>query len=125
MNRVVHFEIAVQDPERAIAFYKNIFGWKFEKAEVPFDYWLISTGKEADPGINGGLNRKPDAGPACTVNTIQVDSVDSTIRKIVKRGGKVIRDKSPIPGVGYLAYCEDPDGTLFGILEEDISARFY
>lgn len=125
MNRVVYFEIAVQNPERAIAFYKNIFGWKFEKGEVPFDYWLISTGKESDPGINGGLNRKQGAVPACPVNTIQVESVDSTIRKIVKLGGKVIREKSPIPGVGYLAYCEDPEGTLFGILEQDISARFY
>ncbi|MGZ7136310.1 MAG: VOC family protein, partial [Methanobacterium sp.] len=38
MPRVVHFEIPADDPERAIEFYKNVFGWKIDKWEGPFDY---------------------------------------------------------------------------------------
>jgi len=94
-------------------------------AGPPFDYWLIKTGDDSEPGINGGLNRKVETGPSCTVNTIVVESVDATIRKIVKNGGKVIREKTPVPGVGYLAYCEDSEGILFGIMESNISARYY
>ncbi len=125
MNRVVHFEIVSDDPERALAFYKNVFGWKFEKWQGPFDYWLITTGEETEPGINGGLNRTREAHSKCTVNTIDVDSIDNAVKKIVKNGGKVLQEKTPIPGVGYLAYCEDTEGIQFGILERNISARYY
>jgi predicted enzyme related to lactoylglutathione lyase len=125
MNRVVHFEIAADNPEQVAKFYSKVFGWTFEKWQGPFDYWLITTGDDTEPGINGGLNRKINANQICTVNTIAVESVDSTIKKIIKSGGKVIREKTAIPGVGYLAYCEDSAGILFGIMESDISARFY
>lgn len=125
MNRVVHFEIAADDPERVTKFYKKVFGWEIEKWQGPFDYWLITTGNDKEPGINGGLNKRTGISPACTVNTIAVQSVDAILKKIVKNGGKVIREKTAIPGVGYLAYCEDTAGILFGIMESDISARFY
>jgi predicted enzyme related to lactoylglutathione lyase len=125
VNRVVHFEIAVENPEQVAKFYTKVFGWKFEKWQGPFDYWLITTGDDTEPGINGGLNRKISTNQICTVNTIAVESIDSTLKKIVKNGGKVIREKTAIPGVGYLAYCEDSSGILFGIMESDISARFY
>jgi predicted enzyme related to lactoylglutathione lyase len=51
--RPVHFEIHATDPERAVAFYGRVFGWKFERwGEIP--YWLITTG-DTNPGIDGGL----------------------------------------------------------------------
>ena len=31
MSRVVHFEMGVDDPERAVAFYETVFGWKTNK----------------------------------------------------------------------------------------------
>jgi predicted enzyme related to lactoylglutathione lyase len=30
--------------------------------------------------------------------------------------------KHTIPGVGYQAYCIDPDGTIFGVHQRDESA---
>ena len=55
MPRVVHFEIHADDPERAISFYQSVFGWQFQKWEGPLEYWMIITGPEGTPGINGGL----------------------------------------------------------------------
>ncbi len=49
MSRVVHFEIHVDDPNRASKFYTDVFGWKFNKWEGPMDYWLISTGDSIMP----------------------------------------------------------------------------
>ena len=46
MSRVVHFEIPADDPVRAAKFYEDVFGWKIEKWEGPFDYWLVTTGEE-------------------------------------------------------------------------------
>jgi uncharacterized protein len=55
MPRVVHFEIHVGDPDRAINFYEKCFGWTFQKWDGPMPYWLITTGPDDQPGINGGL----------------------------------------------------------------------
>jgi predicted enzyme related to lactoylglutathione lyase len=56
-NRVAHFEINVKNAEKAIKFYKNIFGWKIEQWEGPMEYWLITTGDERKPGINSGVGK--------------------------------------------------------------------
>ena len=31
MPRVIHFEIHVENPERAIEFYRAVLGWDFQK----------------------------------------------------------------------------------------------
>ena len=121
MLRVTHFEISVDDPERAIKFYADAFGWEVKKWEGPMDYWLITTGPEDQPGIDGGLMKREHPG-ASTTNTIDVPSVDEFISKITEAGGKIVAPKQSIPGVGYFAYCQDTEGNTFGIMEEDTSA---
>ncbi|MGB8934825.1 MAG: VOC family protein [Candidatus Nitrosopolaris sp.] len=46
MPRVVHFEIVADNPERAIKFYKEVFGWEFKKWDGPQDYWFVKTGED-------------------------------------------------------------------------------
>lgn len=121
MLRVVHFELPVDDPERAVRFYQAVFGWKIEKWEGPQDYWLVTTGPDTEPGINGALARRSD-GIQMTQNTVEVPSLDEAIAKVVDNGGTIIYPKSPIPGVGYLAYCKDTEGNIFGMMESDTSA---
>ena len=76
MSRVVHFEINSDNPHRALSFYQDVFGWTAEKWDGPEDYWLIKTGEDNAPGINGGLLKRPMPGLS-TVNTVQVDSVNT------------------------------------------------
>lgn len=126
VNRIVHFDIEVSEPEKVIDFYQNVFDWKIQKLENwNSDYWTISTGDEEDPGIDGGLSASQDGKPN-TVNTIEVADILDYTGKIVAAGGKVVTDKHLIPGVGYIAYCEDPQGYLFGLFEgsiEDIESE--
>lgn len=63
LNRVVHFDILAENPEKLINFYGKVFGWKFEKWDGPMDYWMIMTG-EGD-GIDGGLSRKSPPSIQC------------------------------------------------------------
>ncbi len=121
MPRVVHFEVPADNPERAIQFYSDVFGWKFQKWEGPMEYWLVQTGEE-QRGIDGGLMRREHPG-APVVNTIEVASVDEFVRHIELKGGKIVVPKMPIPGVGYLAYFHDPEGNMFGIMQPDPAAK--
>ena len=128
MPRVIHFEIVADKPERAMKFYKEVFGWEFNKWNGPQDYWLVKTGEDNQPGINGGLTPKmnqqsSDTGGGRVTNTIDVPSVDEFSKKISMGGGKVVQPKMAIPGIGYLAICQDTEGILFGIIENDRNAK--
>ena len=120
MPRVIHFEINAANPERARTFYEHVFGWKFQRWEGPMDYWLITTGENGQPGIDGGLTGQ--GSPSGHVNTIDVPSVDEYTNKVVAAGGQVTVHKMAIPGVGYMAYCTDTEGGIFGVLEANESA---
>jgi predicted enzyme related to lactoylglutathione lyase len=58
-----------------------------------------------------------------TTNTVGVESVDAAIKAATDAGGKLVMPKTPIPGVGYFAYCEDTEGNLFGVMQADKSAK--
>lgn len=122
MGRVVHFEIPAGNTKRAVDFYGKVFGWKFEKYPGPIEYWLVSTGDAAVPGINGGILPNGD-NVKSTTNTIQVDSVDAAAVAVKNAGGKQLSPKSAIPGIGYFAYCEDTEGNMFGVMQSDVSAK--
>ena len=127
MPRVIHFEMVADNPERAMKFYKQVFGWEFSKWDGPQDYWYVKTGEDNQPGINGGLAPKSshESGkPGGRVaNSIDVSSVDEFTNKISAEGGKILSPKMPIPGIGYLAICQDTEGIVFGIIQHDRNAK--
>jgi predicted enzyme related to lactoylglutathione lyase len=127
MARVVHFEIHAGNPQRAIAFYSNLFGWEFTKWDGPQEYWLIKTGAPDTPGINGGMIPRHGTidGTAVIayVCTIDVPSVDTAAQQIAVLGGTIVVPKMAIPGIGWLAYGKDPEGNIFGIMHRDANAK--
>jgi predicted enzyme related to lactoylglutathione lyase len=120
--RIVHFELNVKNVENTIKFYQDAFGWNIEKWKGPIDYWLIMTGDESTPGIDGGLAGEEEGFPK-VINTIDVVNVDEAIKKVKKNGGKILRSKHAVPGVGWLAYFEDPEGIVMGIMQSDPEAK--
>ena len=120
MNRPVHFEIPAEDPARGMAFYETVFGWKFNQCgEAP--YYLVTTGPKDQPGINGGLMPRRDPQQP-VVNTMDVVSLEETLATVEKAGGTCVVPKMAVAGVGYLAYCKDTEGNIFGIMQMDPAA---
>ena len=76
----------------------------------------------AEPGIDGAILRNKDSQPR-TVNSIQVSSIDEYASKVEQHGGQVVVPKMAVPTVGYLAYCKDTEGNLFGIFQPDHTAQ--
>ena len=121
MNRFTHFELATADLEKTASFYREVFGWQIQKWEGPVDYWLVMTGDTSAPGINGGL--MPSGGEfRGTINTIEVDDIDSAIAKVLANGGEIALPKDAIPGVGYQAYFKDNSGIIVGLHQADPNA---
>ena len=127
-SRVIHFEIHADDPERASKFYTDVFDWIIQKMPVPgMDYWLIKTGSDEEPGIDGGLMKRKvpvtSEGVMAYVCTLHTDSVDEVSEKVTNHGGQLVVSKMPVPGVGWLAYCKDTEGNVFGVMQDDPSAK--
>jgi len=128
MPRVIHFEIHADQPERAIAFYSGVFGWVFDRFKGDAPYWLVTTGAPGVPGIDGGMilrrGNRPEAMAAVNgyVCTIDVPDVDAYVAKVEASGGTRAVEKTAIAKVGWLAYCKDPEGNLFGIMQADPEA---
>ncbi|ULM96754.1 VOC family protein [Peribacillus frigoritolerans] len=131
MGRIVHFEIHVNDMERAKAFYGEVFGWSFQDwsdyAGMP--YFGAVTGNENEHGIDGALMQRQSAPPetgqalnafACTIG---VENYDLTDAKIIENGGKLAMPKFALPGMAWQGYYIDPEGNTFGIHQPDVNAK--
>ena len=119
-NRVVHFEIPSDQPEKAMDFFTKVFGWQFQQFGNE-QYWSVITGADGTPGINGGLMKKRD--PAQPVaNSIEVSDLEQSMQNVTNAGGTIVVPKMAIPGVGWLAYFKDLDGNIHGLYQNDPSA---
>jgi len=118
---IVWFEIPADNPERAKAFYGNLFGWKINPFPGTSDYSHIDTGG-ADDTPDGALKRRKHPQEP-VVNYVGVDSVDKFADKIAKLGGKICMAKTAVPQMGYFAVCQDTEGNAFGIWESDLNAK--
>jgi predicted enzyme related to lactoylglutathione lyase len=123
MGRVIHFEIHATDPERAVRFYEGLFGWQISELGGPVDYWLVSSGPDDEPGIDGAIMRRMGSEPTgnqdvtAFVCTIEVDSIEETERAVPDAGGEQVVPRQEIPGVGKVSYFRDTEGNVFGALE--------
>ena len=58
-NNVKHFAIHADDVDRARKFYESVMGWQFTPWGPP-NFYLIRTGTDADPGVQGALQGRRD-----------------------------------------------------------------
>lgn len=131
MSRVIHFEIHAEDVSRAVAFYREVFGWTTEDwsdyAGMP--YFGVITGAEGEPGINGAIMQRQGPNPAAGapvqggVLTLGTGDFDETADKILAAGGTVAMPKGALPGMAWQGYFLDTEGNVFGVHQPDPEAR--
>ena len=57
------------------------------------------------------------------VCTVDVAEIDESIATVVANGGTVVVPKMPLPGMGWLVYCKDSEGNIFGMMQNDPNAK--
>ena len=127
-NPVVHFEIYGSDPGTLAEFYTSLFDWKIE----PFpgmDYRVVKTvetddhGTPRGHGINGGMVAHEEARRPGWINYVAVDSVDRSIERAKELGAKVHKGREAVPGMGWFAILEDPQGNPFALWQTGAKAK--
>jgi hypothetical protein len=87
------------------------------------DFFLFeSTDLKGKKGVGGGLGKRGEPGQRITAY-FGVNSIDEYTAKIKKLGGKITLAKMAVPGMGYMANCQDTEGNAFGMWQEDKNAK--
>jgi predicted enzyme related to lactoylglutathione lyase len=115
MTKIVHFEIPVDDNQRASDFYRSSFGWEISGfGDQP--YWLVRAGADDEPGANGALIARGEVHQT-PVLVIGVENLDAALERVSAGGGQVVQPRIEIPGVGWSAYVRDTEGNTVGVFQ--------
>jgi hypothetical protein len=114
MSKFVHQELQTKDTDSAKAFYGALFGWTFDDVPMPEGVYSIIVGPEGPFGGIGSL--MPGVSPTW-MGYVGVDSIDDTTHGVEDGGGRVVVPKTEVPGMGWFAWYEDPQGAAFAVWE--------
>ena len=120
-GRVVHFEIPVDDSDRARSFYEKAFGWQLMPLPE-MGYTLVTSGPSGDQGptepgfINGGLMQRQDPFTAPHI-VIDVGNLEDALKAVNDAGGTTVAERQAVGDMGFTAYFRDSEGNLVGLWE--------
>jgi uncharacterized protein len=109
---VTNWQIITNQPEKAQAFYSELFGWEIN-ANNALGYRMVDTGSEK--GINGGIWPAPPGVNGFVQLFIEVDDVAGTVNKAVEHGAKILIPVQKLPDGDEMAVLLDPTGISFGL----------
>ena len=58
-----------------------------------------------------------------TVVTVKVHDIDASMANVAEHGGNIVMGKMAVPGVGWIAYCVDPQGGTVGMVQRKENAK--
>lgn len=113
-HSICHIEIMATDLEKAQKFYSELFGWKIKKMEEFPDYLGFETGKE--PG--GGIMKVDKVNPSDGILFyVYVEDIEKYLTKAKQLSGKIVKEKTEIPNVGWFGLLSDLDGNIIGVFK--------
>ncbi|HTX90860.1 MAG TPA: VOC family protein [Anaerolineales bacterium] len=110
-RNIVHIEFPTADAERSASFYQQLFGWKITPVpEMNYTMW------EPETGPGGGFSPVGEnTKPGEVLVHVASDDIEADLKKVEKLGGKVVRHKTEIPGVGWWGVFTDPTGNMVAV----------
>ncbi len=126
MSQVAHFSINADDVDRALRFYENVVGWKFQAYGPPGFYMVDERTAKTTVSLRGSLQKRREIVPGVPMRgfecTIAVDDIDATAAAVEKNGGKIVMPICTLAGIGRLLFFQDPEGNIAGAMQYDPNA---
>ncbi|MDI9624094.1 MAG: VOC family protein [Methanothermobacter sp.] len=115
--KIKYATIIVENMEKSIKFYTEVMGFK-----VDSQYDLGPNGRitllkgEGETMVE--LIKNPVDKPGLFSIGIDVEDLETTIKKLKSKGAKVTMEPTPIT-VGLLAFIEDPNGVRIALIQHN------
>ncbi|WP_426166924.1 VOC family protein [Sandarakinorhabdus sp. DWP1-3-1] len=111
-NPVFHFEIPVEDMDRAQAFYEDVFRYRLTRQKVDGYDMAFFPRADGAAGASGALAKGDVYTPsrAGTLVYFDVPDIDTVLKRAQQRGAKVLYAKKDIGEAGFVAEFADSEG---------------
>jgi uncharacterized protein len=120
-----HFAINADDVARARRFYEKSLGWTFRPWGPP-GFYMVDMGLPGDP-VQGSLQKRRELEPGLKLRgfecTFAVDDVGKVAAAVLANGGRVLMDRTILPGIGELIFFQDTEGNVAGAMRYDAKAE--
>jgi predicted enzyme related to lactoylglutathione lyase len=107
-------ELLATDWNKALDFYRELFGWQKAQADVgPTEtYQMFSAGGQTI----GGMFTKRQWDPIpFWLFYFNVDDIDAAAERVKAGGGRIYDGPLELPGGSWIARCADPQGAAFAL----------
>lgn len=111
---IAHVAINAGDVDASLRFYAALFGWEFREYMPGFHRASLPGGLIA--AVQGRRDLLPDGPTTGLEVTFEADDVDAVAAAVVANGGRILMEKTEIPGVGELVFFADPGGNVAGAI---------
>ncbi len=112
---IVHVEFLSRDRVADAKFFTELFGWEIQQMPE-MNYAMFDLGG----GLGGGLNPVVEGfQPDNTVVYVSTDDIDAALAKVERLGGKVLRQRTEIPGFGWFGLFTDLSGNMIGLYTQN------
>lgn len=117
-NPVVYFEIPVNDIDRAIRFYKEVFNFEFEKENIDHNEMALFPFADKNSGISGALVKGEIYKPTKDGVLIYFNTLDiiKTLKLVTENKGQILYSKTD-SGYGFVAEFEDTEGNRIALYQ--------
>jgi len=102
----VGIEIPVLNLEKGIEFYETVFGWTFDRERMPKQGWATINGS-----IGVSIFQTEKIRPKGLNIGFRVENIDETLKKVITKDGKIIKEKFHYDNFGDVAVFQDCFGT--------------
>ncbi|MEV7090693.1 VOC family protein [Streptomyces sp. NPDC093085] len=112
-------ELHAADEAGALAFYRSVFGWRFQEMPSPgMTYTVLSTAEgDQEAATFGGACAVQGGEATAWVPYIAVADTDAVVVAVREHGGGVVVGATDIPDIGRMAHFTDPFGARFAVLQ--------
>ena len=118
VNPACYFEIPVRDLDRAVEFYRAVFGCDFERAPVDGNEMALFPADSACGGASGALALGDSCVPGRQDGVrvhFRVAEVTAALARAQVAGGRVVYPPTAVRGYGWVAEFEDSEGNCVAL----------
>jgi len=115
-------ELATSDPEEALEFYTELFGWdkshRHDMGEMGYYQLFARNGRDI-----GGIYRVQHGASPHWLSYVRVSDVDKAANATKAAGGRVLNGPMEVPGGDWIAQLMDPQGVAFAVHQVKKAAK--
>ncbi len=115
------FECGSTDANSSKEFYTELFGWSAKAHPMPGDcdgeYILLQQDGEDIAGLYEMSGEMFEGVPSHWMTYVAVEDVDASAENAAKLAGKIVVPPMDVPGVGRMAFLEDPTGAHIAVFK--------